>query len=91
MACLAVHIYLKKSKKIKTLPFVNFHPDKIILMLQEANFEIVETRSVSNIRSTLMKRIVPKNILISLEKYLQKPLAYLSFGPSIFILARKKA
>ena len=80
----------KKSPKKNALPFVNFHPDKVKLMLEEAGFEIVETRSVSNIRSSLIKRIISKNVLISFEKYLQKPLSYICFGPSIFILARKR-
>ena len=45
---------VRKYKK-KTLPFINFHPDQVIEKLKTAGFDIIETRSVSNIRSTFMK------------------------------------
>lgn len=79
----------KKSKKKKTLPFYNYHPDKIISLLQKTGFEIIQIRSVSNFRNPLLKRLFPINFVLSIEKLLQKPLAYLNFGPSVFILARK--
>jgi ubiquinone/menaquinone biosynthesis C-methylase UbiE len=80
----------KKSIKKGTIPFKNFHPDKVIAALNKNGFEIIEKRSVSNIRSTFLKRIFSTELLVALEGLLQKPLAYLDFGPSIFILARKK-
>lgn len=80
----------KKSIKAKTLPFVNYHPDTIFEMLKVLDFEIVEIKSVSNIRSTRIKKIIPKDALLFFEKHLQKPLAKISFGPSIFVLAQKK-
>jgi len=80
----------KKSIQKKALPFQNFHPDFIRHKLREKGFEIKEGRSVSNIRSSFFKRILPCESLISLEKILQKPLYYLSFGPSLFLLAQKK-
>lgn len=78
-----------RAKKQKTLPFLNFHPDYIDKKLKDFEFSTVEKRSVSNIRSPFVKKFFPINTLISLEKYLQKPLAKINFGPSIFILARK--
>jgi len=80
----------KKSKKMKTLPFINYHPDQIIEMLENSGFEILEKRSVSNIRSCFLKRTLPLNLLIDLERALQKPLSAINFGPSIFILAKKE-
>lgn len=80
----------KQSVRKKTLPFFNYHPDKIERILKDENFSIIEKRSVSNLRSGPLKKILSTDTLISLEKILQKPLAYLSFGPSIFILARKR-
>ena len=79
----------KKDVKKNTLPFVNYHPDQIIEKLKNSGFEIVEIRSVSNVRSTLVKKLIPLHILLDLEKYLQIPLAKISFGPSFFILAKK--
>jgi hypothetical protein len=79
---------LKNIKK-NTIPFINYHPDSIYKMLQDNRFKIVEKRSVSNIRSTKIKKTIPLNNLVKVEKFLQKPLSYLNFGPSIFVLARK--
>lgn len=80
----------KKGKQKSTLPFCNFHPHRIEKMLKEEGFEIIEKRSVSNIRNPIIKKLIPASLLISIEKLLQKPLASLNFGPSIFILARKR-
>ena len=80
----------KKHKKKKTLPFINYHPDNIIHMLEESGFKLVEKRSVSNIRSDHMKRWLTPDTLIKLEETLQKPLSCINFGPSIFLLLRKK-
>lgn len=80
----------KKNIKNKTLPFINFHPDQVIEKLKTAGFDIIETRSVSNIRSTFMKRFFPLSFLLDLEKLLQIPLSKLNFGPSFFVLAKKR-
>lgn len=79
----------KRHIKKNTLPFINYHPDEITEQLKNAGFTIEEKLSVSNIRSTFIKRIVPTRTLIEISKALQKPLSHINFGPSIFILARK--
>lgn len=85
-----IDIRSKKSIKKGTLPFINYHPDQILEKLKEQNFEIIEVRSVSNIRSSFLKRLFPINALIDLERILQRPLAKFNFGPSFFVLARKR-
>lgn len=80
----------KKNVKKNTLPFINFHPDQIIEKLKQADFDIVEVRSVSNIRSTFMKRFFPLSFLLDIEKFLQVPLSRANFGPSFFVLAKKR-
>lgn len=85
-----IDISSKKSKKQKNLPFINYHPDQITEKLKEHGFEILETKSVSNIRSTLLKRIFPTSFLIDIEKIFQRDLSFIKTGPSIFILARKR-
>lgn len=85
-----IDIRSKKHVKKGTLPFINYHPDQIIEKLKENSFEIIQIRSVSNIRSTFIKKTVPLNILLDLEKSLQIPLSKISFGPSFFVLARKR-
>src|SRR3990167_11271895 len=80
----------KRSVKLKKLPFFNYHPDKIQSLLVSNGFSVIEKRSVSNLRSGPLKRALSIDTLLFLERYLQKPLALLSFGPSIFLLARKR-
>lgn len=84
-----VDLRSKKHIKNNTLPFINFHPDQVMEKLRNAGFEIIETRSVSNIRSSFMKRFFPINFLLDLEKILQIPLSKINFGPSFFVLAKK--
>ncbi len=79
----------KKSIRQKTIPFINYHPDLLYRKLEASGFKIIEIRSVSNVRSSFLKKVLPKDLLISLERRLQKPLAKYSFGPSIFIFAKK--
>jgi ubiquinone/menaquinone biosynthesis C-methylase UbiE len=77
------------KQRPKNLPFLNFHPDFIKHELTERGFKIKEGRSVSNIRSSFLKKIVPCDSLVAIEKVLQRPLYLISFGPSIFLLAQK--
>ncbi|HKB88838.1 MAG TPA: methyltransferase domain-containing protein [Patescibacteria group bacterium] len=80
----------KKAIKRGTLPFLNYHPDRIKEVLDLYGFDVIEKRSVSNIRSTFLKGIFSTDILLSFETILQRPFSYIDFGPSIFILARKR-
>lgn len=78
-----------ESIKDNRITFVNHHPKKIIENLENNSFTIHEILSVSNLRHPLIKKLFPLNLLISLEKKLQIPLAKGFLGPSIFILAQK--
>lgn len=80
----------KKSIKKGTIPFLNYHPDKINEVLAEYGFDVIEKRSVSNIRSPFLKRFFSTELLVAVDGILQRPLSYVDFGPSIFILARKR-
>lgn len=71
------------------LPFKNFHPDDLAFRLQKSGFEIKSKLSVSNFRSTRIKNLIPRDTLNFFESLLQKPLAYVNFGPSIFYLLKK--
>lgn len=82
-------ISCRKSLKNKTLPFINYHPEYIENQLKSAGFKIIDKLSVSNIRSPFFKKHFSTETLLTLEKRLQKPLSFLNFGPSIFILAQK--
>lgn len=80
----------QKSKKRKTIPFFNYHPDKIREHLVSCGYVILEERSVSNIRVPFIKKLLPIKFILLLEVLLQKPFAKFCLGPSIFILAQKR-
>lgn len=86
----AIDIRSVKNIKNKSISFLNYHPKIIKDLLYENNFEITDMRSVSNFRFPFLKRILPLELLLMLEEMSQKILSYFYFGPSIFILARKK-
>ena len=86
-----INIFAKDmSTKKSTLPFYNYHPDKIKHCITSAGFKILSARSVSNIRSRRIKKLVGEDTLLEIEKRIQIPLSHIDFGPSIFILAQKK-
>lgn len=86
----SIDVRSEKAKKKKMITFLNYHPSLIKEKLINNGFEILDILSVSNIRSPYMKERLPKNALLEIEKVLQKPMSYMYFGPSIFVLARKK-
>jgi len=79
-----------QSIKSGCIGFNNYHPGYLIEMLKETGFTIIEVRSVSNIRSSFLKKHIPLESLCALETRLQKIFASIYFGPSTFVLARKK-
>ncbi|WSJ83437.1 class I SAM-dependent methyltransferase [Streptomyces sp. NBC_01304] len=72
-----------------SIPFVNHHPRTVAGQLAAAGLVVERTLSVSNLRSARLKRLIPHQTLVRAEGALQSPLARLSFGPSIFFLARR--
>ncbi len=81
-----------RSQKHRTesdIPFVNHNPNTIIRQFMYAGLKVERTLSVSNFRSPTLKKMVPRSVLLSLEKGLQVPLKRLYFGPSIFFLVKK--
>ena len=81
---------ISRSKQDHDILFLNHHPSAIRDELFNEWFEIIEMLSVSNFRSTFFKKVIPLPILLFLEKILQRPLALIWFGPSIYFLARKR-
>lgn len=71
------------------LPFVNHNPKTVIKQLAHAGLRVELVLSVSNLRSSTLKKVVPKGVMLSAEKMMQKPLAGMYFGPSVFFLIRK--
>ena len=84
-----VDIRSEKNRRDDEIPFVNHNPKTVINQLAHAGFKVEQVLSVSNLRSPLLKKIIPKVVMISAEKLIQQPLAKIYFGPSIFFLAKK--
>jgi ubiquinone/menaquinone biosynthesis C-methylase UbiE len=70
-------------------PFVNHNPKTVIKQLAHAGLKVEKVLSVSNLRSPSLKKIVPKPVMLTLEKAMQGPLAKTYFGPSTFFLIKK--
>lgn len=79
----------ENSIREKKISFLNHHPKMILEDLQKSGFEMVSVYSVSNLRSTILKKIIPARILLKLESIFQKLFAQIFFGPSIFIVTQK--
>lgn len=84
-----VDIRSAENKKEGEIPFVNHNPHTVMRQLTHAGLKVERVLSVSNLRSTWIKRHVPLKLMINVEEAVQSPLASLVFGPSIFIMVRK--
>ncbi len=71
------------------IAFVNHNPHTVIKQLAHAGLKIDRVLSVSNLRSPGLKKVVPKGVMLAVEKLLQPALANTYFGPSVFFLVRK--
>ena len=69
--------------------FFNFHP-KYIRNLLASSFRVKKTVSVSNLRSGLLKKILPTKVMLFIDKIFHPVFNLFKFGPSIFVLAEKK-
>lgn len=84
-----VDIRTGANKRDDEIPFVNHNPNTVIKQLGNAGLKVEKVLSVSNLRSPGLKKIVPRGVMLSVEKLLQKPLAPTYFGPSVFFLVKK--
>lgn len=71
------------------IPFVNHNPETVIKQLAHAGLKVDRILSVSNLRSTTLKKIMPRSIMLAIEGILQPRVASTYFGPSIFFLVKK--
>ncbi len=84
-----VDIRSEANKRDDEIPFVNHNPKTVIKQLNAAGLKVERTLSVSNLRSTRLKKLLPKEVMLGAERAAQRPLASIYFGPSIFFLVRK--
>lgn len=84
-----VDIRSEKNKLEDVISFVNHNPKTIIKQLAHAGLKVEKVLSVSNLRSPTLKKVVPRPVMLSVEKLLQPTLARTYFGPSVFFLIKK--
>lgn len=84
-----VDIRSQANKNDDEVAFVNHNPRTVVKHLAHAGFKVEKILSVSNLRSTRLKKIIPQTVMLSLERIMQPALAPVLFGPSIFMLIRK--
>lgn len=84
-----VDIRSEENKRDDEIPFVNHNPRTVIKQLAHAGLKVERTLSVSNLRSPGLKKVVPRKLMLAVEKPLQPALANTYFGPSVFFLVQK--
>jgi ubiquinone/menaquinone biosynthesis C-methylase UbiE len=85
-----VDIRSAANRHDEEIAFVNHNPHTVIRQLELAGLRVSGVLSVSNLRSTRLKKMLPRTVMLSAEKALQRPLASMYFGPSIFFLVHKQ-
>ena len=86
-----VDIRSDANKRADEIPFVNHNPATVVRQLAHAGLTVEATLSVSNLRSTTLKKILPRQLMVGAEHVFQRPLSAVYFGPSIFFLVRKSS
>jgi hypothetical protein len=84
-----IDIRSEANKKESEIAFVNHNPKTVVKQLAHAGLKVEKVLSVSNLRSTTLKKLLPKSIMLTFEKPLQVALAKAYFGPSVFFLIKK--
>lgn len=84
-----VDIRSEKMRGEDVIAFVNHNPSTVVKQLAHAGFKVEKVLSVSNLRNQNIKKILPKNLMLQLEKIMQPTLAKTYFGPSVFFLVKK--
>ncbi len=79
-----------ENQREEEIPFVNHNPNTVIRQLDKAGFSVEKILSVSNLRSPGLKKVLPRGVMLSLEKVMQPTLSKTYFGPSVFFLLKKK-
>ncbi len=84
-----IDIRSKANRHDDEIPFVNHNPKTVIRQLAHAGLRVERVLSVSNLRSPTLKKVVPRTVMLSIEKILQPTLARTYFGPSVFMKVTK--
>lgn len=84
-----VDIRSRENRDDSSIAFVNHNPTTVVRQLAHANLKVVGKLSVSNLRSPGLKKLLPRSIMLGAERVMQRALANVHFGPSVFLLVRR--
>jgi len=85
-----VDIRSEANRNEDEIAFVNHNPKTIIKQLAHAGLRVEKVLSVSNLRSMRLKKMFSQGTMLAAERVMQPALARSFFGPSTFLLVRKK-
>ncbi|GAA4553956.1 class I SAM-dependent methyltransferase [Amycolatopsis samaneae] len=86
---LPVDIRSPENRHDEEIAFVNHNPHTVIEQLARAGLRAERVLSVSNLRSTTLKKVLSHRVHLAAEVACQQVLARTFFGPSVFLLLRK--
>ena len=66
--------------------YFNFHPTHMARCLRECGFETRRKLAVSYFRAATLKRLVPANVLVALDRLVQPTGQFALYSPSVFTL-----
>ncbi len=84
-----IDIRSEANRRDEEIPFVNHNPRTVVNQLKANGLEVQAVLSVSNLRNPGLKKLVPRAMMLSVERLMQKPLSRFYFGPSVFFLVKK--
>lgn len=84
-----VDIRSDQNRREDEVQFVNHNPKTFIRQLAHAGLKVERILSVSNLRNTKLKKLMPQRVMLAIEGILQPTLAHGYFGPSVFFLVKK--
>ena len=73
----------------KDTHMINYHPKYAEELFKKVGFKVEKILSVSNFRSTTLKKVFGAKTLIKLENSAQQTLAGIRFAPSIYYKLKK--
>lgn len=76
-------------RKSSDILYNNYHPAYIRELIKQAGFKVEETLTVSLFRNDRLKKLFGWERLSAMEKNLQKPFAFFTPGPSVFLRLQK--
>ncbi|MEK7603376.1 MAG: class I SAM-dependent methyltransferase [Patescibacteria group bacterium] len=84
-----VDIRSKANKHDNEIAFVNHNPKTVVKQLAHAGLRVDKVLSVSNLRSPVLKKVIPKGVMLKAEWLMQSAFSKIHFGPSVFFLVKK--